>query len=536
MDTRNNKVKHRNDRTGTGGAARMCAAAMLGLACCLLPAAAAELGLAEAVRLALASNPAVRVQAAQIDVALGQQAQAAGRFDLLLGSGLSYSKALSVPIGTGPQSTVFSTGYQIGATQQLRSGASVGLALDASARQESPGTPAQPSGSQAKLGVTLALPLLKGRGAAEVGAAEEAARLTVLANRHLLRDRAAQMLQQTLSAYWAYCIRGALLNVAISGEERSRDLLNSNQKLVDASEKPRGDLVLLKADLADKMAARQAAALALNDAKMALGRLLGLDAFAIGRLAAPADALPASVELPTEFAAQSAALQADALARRPDLRALALQIEAAERQNAAARHRLLPALDLEVGLSYTKTTESRQHFAFLDDSGRQPAGPSVAARLNFQFPLQNQVARGAVLERSALLTQLQIQQRDLLTGVASGIDSALQTLASSAAQLKVAQQALALYEQAVNQEIVKQKNGIATLIDVINIETRYVNARVNFLQTQLAYANAIARLRFETGTLLPGTIDAGAQTDSFALDVDELAGLGPLSKQLAVPH
>lgn len=499
--------------------------ALAGLVFCTASRAAVapELRLADAVRMVLEKNRDVLVQETYIDTYRGQYLQAAGQFDFVLSSGANYSQLISSPLTGTNESKAFSTGYEVGGAKLLRNGVTAAVSLATLSNHSN--LPGALREREAKLGVTLVLPVLKGRGAREVAAVEDAAMLRIQASHHEFRTEISRILYQTLVAYWTYRVRGALHQAAVSSEERSRNMLASNKKLVEASEKPRADLVLLQADLADKTVFRQAAALALNDAKSALGRLLGLGGAEISALPAPADALPAVGAMRVLTDAQLAGLRADALARRTDLLALAKQIEANQRLTEAARHGLLPKLDLEVGVSYSK--------AYQTDISRSLAGPSVIARLNYQFPLQNKTARGVLLERSAQLTGLLISQRDLASDVASGVDSALQSVLSSAEQLNVAQEALQLYEKAVNQEIIKQKNGIATLIDVINIETRFVNARVNFLQAQLAHATAIARLRLETDTLLPGPSDPDANVDRFALDMRDLAGLGPLEKQLS---
>jgi outer membrane protein TolC len=490
-----------------------------------------QLRLVDALRMALSGNPDLKVQQTVAEAARGQQLQASGQFDVMLSSGVNYSKLISPsPVGGVDQQQAFTTGYRVGAVKQLRSGASVGAALDANSYLDSALAGAQQP-NRVALGLNLNLPLLRGRGAREVQAAEDAAILSVQASELTLRDVAAQTLYRTLSAYWTYSIRLAQEKVTLDSEQRSRELFASTQKLVEASERPRADLVLLQADLADRMAARQAAGLALSEARNTLGGLLGLDAAAIATLAAPADALPAVLDIGVPAEAALLRLHAAALARRPDLLALAARGTAAERQAQAAHLQLRPVLDLEVGVSYAKVSDSGRHFPYIGNVGQLQRGPSVTARLNYQFPLQNTTARGVVRERDAVLDQLTIQRHDLATAVASGVDLALQSLASNAAQLKVAQEALSLYEQAVRQEIIKQRNGISTLIDVINIETRFINARTSYLQTQLAYANAIARLRFETGTLLPAATP-GADGARFELDPAELAGLGPIAGEL----
>ncbi|MYN04194.1 TolC family protein [Pseudoduganella sp. DS3] len=492
-------------------------------------AAAPPLRLVDALHRALSANPDLQVQQAATEAARGQLQQATGQFDTVLGAGAEYARQqVPSPLPGALQGTTYSAGYRAGARKQLRSGPTLGASLDAKSYQDS-ALPGAQAPATVTLGVTLNLPLLRGRGGREVAAIEDAASLQLQASELALRDSAAQALHRTLSAYWAYAIQFALEQVARDSEQRSRELLASTQKLVDAAEKPRGDLVLLQADLADRVASRQAAALALSEARIALGRLLGMDGAAIAALAAPADALPAILAIGMPAEAQLIQLRTAARQRRPDLAALGAQVAAAQRQTEAAQHRLLPDLNLQLGVGYAKAHDGSNRYPWWGEAGRVQHGASLSARLVYEFPLQNNAARGTLRERAAQLEQAALRQRDLEAAVAAGIDSAVASLATRSAQLQVAQQALALYERAVGQEMVKQKNGIATLIDVINVESRFINARTSYLQTYLAYAQAMARLRYESGTLLPV---AGTR---FELDPAELAGLGPLASQLAPP-
>jgi outer membrane protein len=495
--------------------------------------AAQPLTLETAAQLALSRNAGILVQRTQVEAAYGQQQQAAGQFDWAVASGLHYERTLTPLTDTGrtagdyglaDQSRIFATGYQAGVNKQLRNGVIVGAGFDATGTQDATLAPATPQQNLARLNVSLVVPLLQGRGSA-VTAIEDAAALTAQARRYDLLDGAAHTLYDTLVAYWTYRARIELEKVAVSSEERSTSLLESTRKLVAAAEKPAADLVLLQADHADKVVVREAAVLARSDARQALGRLLGLDARTIAALPEPADVLPGTTALAPPRLPTLAALRDDALVRRPDVRALALLLDAARRNIDGARDLLKPRLDLTVGVAYARASEGVGRYRLFSEPGRTQSAPSVFATLNFAFPIVNNNAKGLVRERAAALSQVAIQQGDLATGVATGVEFALQALLSSAAQLEAGRSALGLYEQAVKQEIVKQRNGISTLIDVINTETRFINARINFLQTQLAYATAIARLRLETGTLVPMP-DAD---DRFSLDPGDLGGFGPLA-------
>lgn len=494
---------------------------------------AQPLQLRDALEQALSRNPDIAVARTGVEAARGQKQQAQGQFDWNLYANMSYQKlitpltdsAVAANGGGIEQARVYTSGYQAGVSRQLRSGVLLDANVDTLGEQDRSAPPWLAQQNLSRLNLTLTLPLLRGRGVQAVGAAEDAARLAVEARRYALLDSAARTLYSTLVAYWEYRARIELEKVAISSEERSISLLNSIQKLVDASERPRADLVLLQADRADKAASREAAALARIEARQALGRVLGLDAAAIARLPEPADTLPeVATALPPP--AHFEALGTVALERRPDVRALALQVDAARRLLAGVSDQLKPRLDVDVGLTQARASEGGGRYGMLARSGRLQSEPSVFAKLVFEFPLKNNLAKGAVREQAALAAQLEIQQRDLAIGVATGVEGAWQALSSNAAQLRTAREGLSLYEKAVSQETTKQRNGIATLIDVINTESRFVNARINYLQIQLAYASALARLRLETGTLVP---TSALREDTFAIDVADLGGLGPLA-------
>lgn len=532
MEKRQDRGRRNEARYGAGRwAGQRCGALAMMLALAPASASCQGLALADALRLALANNPAIAIHGAQLESAAGRAQQVAGLFDSRVFSRIDYEKIVT-PLSAGAlaradpgqagETRLFATGYQVGIDKQLRNGLLVSSALTASRRDEAPNTHAALGVS--KLDVTLTVPLLQGRAGADLRGTEEAARLAVQARRYDLLDRTARTLHDTLIAYWVYRTRAELEGVAASSEERSAGLLRSIEKLVEASEKPRADLVLLQADLAEKRGMREATRLALADARTSLGRILGLEPVAIGALGPARDELPVAGPASTGQLAPPARLAQQALERRPDVQSLALQLAALQRQLDVAGEALKPRLDLSLGLAHTKVGEGGGRYRFIGEAGRTASAPSLFAHLNLQLPLENNSAGGAVRERAAIVSEMAIRQRDLQHGVASGVDSALTALASSVVQLEAARRALAMYEQAVAQEIIKQKNGISTLIDVINTEARFVSARTNLLQARLAHASALARLRLETGTLLP--IATG---ERFTLDLAGLAGLGPLS-------
>lgn len=514
--------------------------------CMALPIASAEgeLSLTEAVRLALERNPNVLIQTRQVDVMRARTLQAAGQFDWMLTANAGYNRTMTPFVDastlsnnvdglSAPGQTLdLATSYGVGIGREFRNGMTLGATVGSTADYAPANAPLQQN--NVKLDVSLTVPLLAGGGERTVAAQEDAARLNAVASGYDLRDRVAQTLQSVVLAYWNYRAQVELEKVAASSEERSLALLNSTQKLVDAAERPPADLVLLQADHDDKIVARQAAELARHDARQSLARLMGLDAAETLHLSAPSGVFPDAPASSTPPVPQTDRLTDAALRQRPDVKSLALHMQAAQRQLDAATRNLRPQLDLSVGVEVAKASEGGGHFGFAGDPAYTQSSPTAFARLTYRFPLQNNGARGAAAESTALLSQLAIQQRDLQNGVASDVESALRALRTATLQMQSARSGLAAYELAVKQETIKEKHGISTLMDVINTESRYENARASYVQIQLAYATALIKLRYVTGTLLPA---AEGDTDSttFSLDPATLMGLGPLAAQFGSP-
>jgi outer membrane protein TolC len=122
--------------------------------------------------------------------------------------------------------------------------------------------------------------------------------------------------------------------------------------------------------------------------------------------------------------------------------------------------------------------------------------------LQVQWPYENQQARGLLLTRSATAVSAEISRRDLGFSVSSGIQQAANALRASVAQLQSATVAVNQYTRSLANEQTKRRLGAATLIDVLNVEDRLTAAQQNEILGRQAYANSLAQLLFESGTLL----------------------------------
>lgn len=88
--------------------------------------------------------------------------------------------------------------------------------------------------------------------------------------------------------------------------------------------------------------------------------------------------------------------------------------------------------------------------------------------------------------------------------IGADVPAALDALEKSARRLDKARQAELLFERAVVNEEKKLRAGTSTLLDLISQQDRLTAARQGVVSAELALALALARLRFETGTLFGG--------------------------------
>ena len=73
---------------------------------------------------------------------------------------------------------------------------------------------------------------------------------------------------------------------------------------------------------------------------------------------------------------------------------------------------------------------------------------------------------------------------------------------SSAAEVEAADFSAKSFEIAVTNEKKKLKAGLSTLIDLIQMENNAIAARLSWIGAQENYANALAALRYNMGSLI----------------------------------
>jgi outer membrane protein TolC len=122
--------------------------------------------------------------------------------------------------------------------------------------------------------------------------------------------------------------------------------------------------------------------------------------------------------------------------------------------------------------------------------------------LVFQLPVGNNAARGVFRQLSAQLDGQRIRIEELGFAISNRIDAAASAVTRSAQRLAESEAAAKLYATGLENERTKRRLGLATFIDILNIEDRYNGALLAVVQERQSFASALAQLRFEAGTLI----------------------------------
>jgi len=489
------------------------------------PPARDGLHLLDAVRDALKRNASTLIQQQQVASSEGQVLQQQGAFDPIASLTLARQRVSTTLPGytedqilAGGITNVFQqktivNSNLFGISKLLPNGMTVGANYGVTSTQDNINDllyNIQNGGRETsgKLSFTLTAPLLKNAGRDTVEAPLDAAKAQAQAARSNLLFTNSQTVLGTTIAYWGYVGARKNLEIARAAENNADILLQQVRKLVAADEIPASEIDFAVGSRSDRSATRISAEQALVDARRVLARQLGLTGEEMSKLPPAADDFPDLTTVNLDIDRDTDRLVKRALERRADLEANRTLLQATGRLVLAARNNLKPELDLSAGFSYAGLSEGSQFTSLEKSFYSNRYGPSFNISLSLQWPVGNSQANGLLVAQLAQEQQAEITVHDLESTIASNVTTQVRGLLHSVAQLREGIESVRRYTTSVQNELTKRRLGNATLLDVVNMQDRLVSAQFSETQQRQAYANAIAQLRFETGSLVRRDGDA----------------------------
>jgi outer membrane protein TolC len=471
-----------------------------------VPAPAAEgLTLGRAIRLALLNNRSLEKATLDRETQLFDLRVAEDEFfpDLNLFSSATHNP-VSTPSSTRTSRTARATAEL---NQRLPTGGRVALLWENDGLETRPG--ATPTDYDSALSLRLDQPLLRGAGTRTATANLRIARLSEEVNVLEFRRIVIDTVTRVVFGYRALLQAKLQLEVAESALQRAREQLRVNRALVEAGILPPVEIIQTEADIASQDFNVLTARAALDSARFNLVKLLDID-----RDAAldPVD----GIDLP-EFALTLEQARDFAFRNRPDYLQAEQNLAIAGIGSDVARNNMLWNLSL-AGRYRLDGNDSTLGDAI--DQALRRDNEDWSLGLTLAVPLGDLTRRQAMIRARNRALKAAIDLVEVRENIEIEIRDAFRTIDLGLQRVRVAVVARELAERKLEIEKGRLQTGRTTNFAIVTFQNDLVRARLNEINAQIAYLNAISGLDLVLGTTLETwgirleQLDAGRQTSS----------------------
>ena len=478
--------------------------------------------LAQAVVNSLKESPALQIQEQTIEEDKGVLQQATGQFDWIGTAGASVTRQRTPvlgPPGTAPVGTNNTADYSVGVSKEFRNGISITPSANVGVNRTA--TITTPTYGASAVSLVVNVPLLKGLGTDSTGAAEAAARGDVVVAALLYQHALAGQVLTVATDYWAVRAADESLNIQRDMEKSAEKLVSSTKALVDSQVFTPAFLIQAEANLRDKRSARISAELSARTARYALGLSIGVPPEKIGSTPVPNDPFPAlgPVLAPADETLQTALINR-ALAARADMQASRASVVPLNSLVRQAEIDLKPAANLMAAAGYNGLSTGQDPIRPLS---QRVTGVNGQLGVSIAWPFQNNYQRGLLHERRASVQVAVAQTDELARSVATDVLVALEQVRLTADGVRSAQETVDLAKRAVAAQYESLKAGTGTILDIIQLENLYAEARINYVSAYSSYATAIAHIHYALGITFSQPNPSAA-----AFTLNDLTSLPPL--------
>jgi len=351
-----------------------------------------------------------------------------------------------------------------------------------------------PIENRAYIHFDLNIPFFKG---SMIGLTAKAAYLNFLAEQYTYAQTINRSVLNSTLAYWRYLASYQSMNFLRKAADQDMLIVKSVKEMVDLGELASSDLTLAQANYEGRQSSYYAARQLYYSNKLNLATLMGIETEKIEILPPPSTPFPkkrsmqfTQKELPPFFK--------NMCRYRTDLKAALLRIQANFALLKLQKTNLGPQFNSNTSVGYRGLHEGTTAINAFSDNTK---GPVAIVGLNYQFPVQNNTAKGNYIAQSARYGQSQIAYRDLLRTIKLNLISDFNQMQLAGIQSVYSKRAEESYVQAVNNEIAQLKAGETSLIDLLRVKDSLIQTQLSDIQARSNYSQALASLYFDQGLL-----------------------------------
>jgi outer membrane protein TolC len=384
--------------------------------------------------------------------------------------------------------------------KQFRTGISTNLEATATQTETKP-KPAANMTEVINRGVvmfTVNVPFLKGLGnEGSLAAVEHAAGLAYQASVAGLQHTISKTMLDAITAYWDY----------VNASWYLAKVNDSKARIEEWITRARVPSNSLQSYLEDKKGKIIDAQNVLSQQQVALAQVMGISASDLQSLGDPAPDFPVSwSEQLARFdrLALESVWLSEAEQKRLDFKAAKLQLEAAGTLLKKARRDLLPSLDLALGVGYSGFTQYDGFDPLIQSFNENVRSTDYSVGLVFSYPIGNNIAEGTHDVRNAEYQQAQISTNDALRGIKLNVKGDLSNLYGRMQKAVQSEKTTLSYRASVKD--VQNNPGVLSdptrQVTAMELEDKFLASQKERADSLTDLANAIAKARFTTGTLL----------------------------------
>jgi outer membrane protein TolC len=502
-----------------------------------IPPGLFPLGLLDAVRLSLSKNKDLRLSIEDTQSARGNLKGRSGVFDLTASALANYSysvPAVGTNVGlnntnqvlnsalpqilqsagiptsaatvanainqatsqqeTKPVSTLIT---DVSLSKQFRNGVNLGITYEPQWIDQGGNLKYPPTSNVILL--TATVPLWKKAGTLYNDADEINARLTYEGTLQTLRNDAQKTALNTAQAYWA--LVAALDKFALQDRAFRVDsiLAQLSEEMAEGGGVAYSEVTLARGRESQAFAQRVQALVSVYDAAKKLGVLVGLRSSELRKLPFAIQQFP-EVKPRDVGALNTDSLVDAALARRQDRAAALNTIKAKQVMLDKSKMDLFPSPQLTGTIGSTINNEKIS--LFNEPERGTKVGLDASMLVMWAWPFANNAAEGAVMSAQSDVNTAVINMEDLSSNIAANVTESTDTLQELTKDVEAQEKAVVAFTKSFDDMREKFRRGATTMFETIQSEEQLTTAQSELVDFELALANALVQLRYETSTLL----------------------------------
>jgi len=494
-----------------------------------------SLSLLRAVQVTLEISPIIRAQEQKLAQAAGVYQAAGGQFNTTThasaGYGISnqpfapgefYNQGLP-PISPLSQQTI---DYKLGLNTLLRTGIMITPSIQ-TIRFSPSGINEQNFNNSSIVNLGITIPLMRGLGKEATAAREIAASHAFEKSRNELWQILSVEVQKTVISYWDYVGTTQKINIWDMARERNSILLSQGKRLVEGDVIAAAELNNYNAALATSQADFSKAKQQQISARNNLGMAMGISSEYFANIPPPSDDFP-TIDEKDLHRLQSSITNATqyALNHRNDIIAAEQNVQLYQALSVGTANALKPLVDVQLNMGYQGLSFNNSAQGMIMPYGENITGFTGGARVNYEYPISNDKAKGDYAQMNASLAEAHIMKDNLMRSVTSDLQVSANALNQDFLSLNYSLEAMNSRNDAFLAEKKKQLVGLSTVINVTVVAQNLIQSQLAKIDAAQALANSLVRFRYDTATLYtPGdesrninSIDLTSMPQQFGTD------------------